>query len=56
MPPDFGSQPFALFITASKPTVLITGATGQISGDTLRCLRAGDSVIFVAAVRLAAKA
>ncbi|WP_204248419.1 NAD(P)H-binding protein [Hymenobacter sp. PAMC 26628] len=40
----------------SKPTVLITGATGQIGGDTLRRLLAGDSITPVAAVRSAAKA
>ena len=39
-----------------KPTVLITGATGQIGGDTLRRLLANDTITPVAAVRSAAKA
>jgi NAD(P)H dehydrogenase (quinone) len=43
-------------MSASKPTVLITGATGQIGGDTLRRLRADDSITLVAAVRSADKA
>lgn len=34
-----------------KPTVLITGATGQIGGDVLRRLQADDSITLVAAVR-----
>ena len=43
-------------MTSHKPTVLITGATGQIGGDTLRNLLADDSITLVAAVRSAAKA
>nr|WP_314491433.1 SDR family oxidoreductase [uncultured Pseudomonas sp.] len=43
-------------MTSQKPTVLITGATGQIGGDTLRNLLADDSITLVAAVRSAAKA
>ncbi|TDN38200.1 SDR family oxidoreductase [Hymenobacter sp. UV11] len=39
-----------------KPTVLITGATGQIGGDVLRRLQGDDSITLVAAVRSAAKA
>jgi uncharacterized protein YbjT (DUF2867 family) len=40
----------------AKPTVLITGATGQIGGDTLRILQADDTITLVAAVRSPAKA
>ncbi|QKG57095.1 SDR family oxidoreductase [Hymenobacter sp. BRD128] len=40
---------------AQKPTVLITGATGQIGSDTLRRLQADDSITLVAAVRSSAK-
>ena len=43
-------------MTSQKPTVLITGATGQIGGDTLRNLLEDDSITLVAAVRSAAKA
>ncbi|MFI8372995.1 SDR family oxidoreductase [Pseudomonas helleri] len=43
-------------MTSHKPTVLITGATGQIGGDTLRNLLADDTITLVAAVRSAAKA
>ena len=43
-------------MSVSKPTVLITGATGQIGGDTLRRLQADDSIELVAAVRSPAKA
>ena len=43
-------------MTSLKPTVLITGATGQIGGDTLRLLLADDSITLVAAVRSDAKA
>ncbi|MDN5506016.1 MAG: SDR family oxidoreductase [Comamonas sp.] len=39
-----------------KPTILITGATGQIGSSTLHCLLADDSITLVAAVRSAAKA
>lgn len=39
-----------------KPTVLVTGATGQVGGDTLRRLLADGTVTPVAAVRSAAKA
>ncbi|MGR3897725.1 SDR family oxidoreductase [Pseudomonas sp. 1176_21] len=40
----------------TKPTVLITGATGQIGGDTLRFLQGDDTIELVAAVRSPAKA
>ena len=40
----------------SKPTVLLTGATGQIGGDVLRRLQVDDTITLVAAVRSAAKA
>ena len=43
-------------MTSHKPTVLITGATGQIGGDTLRNLQADQSITLVAAVRSHAKA
>lgn len=43
-------------MTQHKPTILITGATGQIGSETLRCLLASDSITPVAAVRSAAKA
>lgn len=43
-------------MSVSKPSVLITGATGQIGGDTLRRLQADDSIELVAAVRSSAKA
>ena len=43
-------------MTSHKPTVLITGATGQIGGDTLRNLQADQSITLVAAVRSPAKA
>ena len=43
-------------MTSHKPTVLITGATGQIGGDTLRNLLADETITLVAAVRSAAKA
>ena len=39
-----------------KPTILITGATGQIGGSTLRSLLKENAVIVVAAVRSAEKA
>ncbi|CAI1991007.1 NAD(P)H azoreductase [Serratia proteamaculans] len=39
-----------------KPKVLITGATGQIGGDTLRNLQADNSITLVAAVRSPLKA
>lgn len=42
-------------MSASRPTVLITGATGQIGSDTLRRLQADDSSTLVAAVRSPAK-
>ena len=40
----------------SKPTVLITAATGRIGGSVLRSLAADDSISLVAAVRSAEKA
>lgn len=40
----------------SKPTVLITGATGQIGGDTLRRLSSDATITLVAAVRTPAQA
>ena len=43
-------------MTSHKPTVLITGATGQIGGDTLRNLQADKNITLVAAVRSPAKA
>jgi NAD(P)H dehydrogenase (quinone) len=43
-------------MSASRPTVLITGATGQIGGDVLRRLQSDNSITLVAAVRSAAKA
>lgn len=43
-------------MTSHKPTVLITGATGQIGGAALQNLLADDSITPVAAVRSAAKA
>lgn len=43
-------------MTLHKPTVLITGATGQIGGDTLRNLLADETITLVAAVRSTAKA
>lgn len=43
-------------MTAQRPTVLITGATGQIGAETLKQLRAHEHVTPVAAVRSAAKA
>ena len=43
-------------MTSHKPNVLITGATGQIGGDTLRNLMADDTITLVAAVRSPAKA
>ena len=43
-------------MTQHKPVVLITGATGQIGGDTLRNLLNDDSITLVAAVRSPAKA
>ena len=43
-------------MTSHKPNVLITGATGQIGGDTLRNLQADESITLVAAVRSHAKA
>ncbi len=43
-------------MTAQRPTVLITGATGQIGAETLKQLRAHEHVTTVAAVRSAAKA
>ena len=43
-------------MTSHKPTVLITGATGQIGGDTLRNLLADKTITLVAAVRSHAKA
>lgn len=39
-----------------RPTILVTGATGQIGNSTLRCLLADDSITLVAAVRSATKA
>lgn len=39
-----------------KPTILITGATGQIGADTLRNLQDDDTITLVAAVRSPAKA
>lgn len=39
-----------------KPTILITGATGQIGRETLRNLQADNTITLVAAVRSAAKA
>ena len=43
-------------MTSHKPNVLITGATGQIGGDTLRNLLADETITLVAAVRSPAKA
>ncbi|KQB52225.1 NmrA family protein [Pseudomonas endophytica] len=43
-------------MSSHTPTVLITGATGQIGGDTLRMLLTDDSITVVAAVRSEAKA
>lgn len=43
-------------MTQQRPTVLITGATGQIGGETLRNLLLDDAVVPIAAVRSAAKA
>lgn len=43
-------------MSQQKPTILITGATGQIGGDTIRGLVADPSITLVAAVRSAAKA
>lgn len=43
-------------MTQQKPTVLITGATGQIGGAALQYILADDSITPVAAVRSAAKA
>ena len=43
-------------MTQHKPTILITGATGQIGSSTLRCLLADDSITLVAAVRSTVKA
>lgn len=43
-------------MASAKPTILITGATGQIGGDTLRRLRADDGIALVAAVRTPAQA
>lgn len=43
-------------MTAQRPTILITGATGQIGGQTLRNLLGDDTVTPVAAVRSAARA
>lgn len=40
----------------TKPRVLITGATGQIGGDTLRILQTDPSITLVAAVRSSQKA
>ncbi len=41
---------------AAKPTILLTGATGQIGGDVLRRLQANDTITLVAAVRSPGKA
>ncbi|GAA4507166.1 SDR family oxidoreductase [Hymenobacter ginsengisoli] len=43
-------------MSVSKPTILVTGATGQIGGDTLRRLQADDACTLVAAVRSPDKA
>ncbi|AIA69816.1 SDR family oxidoreductase [Pectobacterium atrosepticum] len=43
-------------MNTKKTTILITGATGQIGGDTLRNLLTDDSITVVAAVRSPAKA
>lgn len=43
-------------MSTNKPSVLVTGATGQIGGDTLRSLQAENSITLVAAVRSARKA
>ena len=43
-------------MASAKPTILITGATGQIGGDTLRRLRSNDGITLVAAVRTLAQA
>ncbi|MFD2934180.1 SDR family oxidoreductase [Spirosoma flavum] len=43
-------------MSASKPTILITGVTGQIGGDTLRQLRDDPTITLVAAVRSLDKA
>ena len=40
----------------SRAKVLITGATGQVGGRTLECLRAHDGIEIVAAVRSPGKA
>ncbi|MGI4741983.1 MAG: SDR family oxidoreductase [Janthinobacterium lividum] len=42
-------------MSTTKPTVLITGATGQIGGDVLRRLQGDTSITLVAAVRSADK-
>jgi len=44
------------FVAVSNPTILITGATGQIGGDTLRRLQAEPGITLVAAVRTPAQA
>lgn len=43
-------------MSQQKPTILITGATGQIGSETIRGLVADPSITLVAAVRSAAKA
>ncbi|MFK3923484.1 SDR family oxidoreductase [Serratia liquefaciens] len=43
-------------MSINKPRVLITGATGQIGGDTLRNLQADTTIALVAAVRSPKKA
>ncbi|MBP1131157.1 uncharacterized protein YbjT (DUF2867 family) [Serratia sp. PL17] len=43
-------------MSITKPRVLITGATGQIGGDTLRFLQADPSITPIAAVRSPQKA
>ncbi|KGO84673.1 NmrA family protein, partial [Flavobacterium rivuli WB 3.3-2 = DSM 21788] len=43
-------------MSAQKPRILITGATGQVGQKTISFLQNNDSIEIVAAVRSAAKA